>query len=458
MDNKIATYGGLGLVEQAVPPDNVRGMDGSFSLGHVRYGTSYLFDSEEIRNPNKIQQLKRQAVQPMTRGDGENGKKFPDFALAWNGHVANINAILSDLANLKPGLQEHDLVSDTSVIASLMQEMVAGGIGIHDALLQVLNKINGSFSVAVWGKEDGQDKIWALRDKHGIRPLALGGFSDGGWAVASEPGAFDVMGAEHEREIRPGEMVVISQDGLESHSAFASEPRECVFENIYLGRPDGVSKGRTHNIFRFETGKQLALEQPANADVVIGVPESGWYAARGYARESNIPYDEGLVRNRHNPVRSFLGSTTEDRLQKVKLKVSSVLTESVENKRVIVVDDSLVRANTMPWIVHLLKKKGAKEVHVRIASPPISHPCFYGVDLPNYEQLVASHSSVEEICQMVGADSLGYLSLEGLYKMYDKQDERLKKVGGAAYGFCDACMSGDYPTDVTSNLTSLKTS
>lgn len=444
IDHRIIPVGGLGQVDQALKGGkSLVGFGGEFSLGHVRYATSYMKKGTTDKEKEDLRGL---AIQPMVRrlGSGE------DFAIAYNGHISNISELVSDLKDANGTLTAQEEVTDTAVMTSLIKHRINSGLSVSEALLSVASEINGAYSVAIWGRENGEEKIWALRDPQGLRPLTLGSLPDKGWIVASEEGAFGIVGAEPVGEIEPGQLVEISKHGLEIVQAFPSNPRECIFERIYLHRPDGRLGGQRVERFRVQSGHQLAIEHPVeDADVVICVPESGIPAAKGYASELGIPNEEGFVKNRYNPSRSFLESTTASREDKVRLKISSIILENVEGKKVVVVDDSLVRSITMRILINMLRVQGkAKEIHVRLASPPIRWPCFYGVDMPNQKELIAAHHSIEEIRQIIGADSLAYLSLEGLLESAGVTDSKLLKLGGIASGFCDACMTGNYPTPI----------
>jgi amidophosphoribosyltransferase len=284
----------------------------------------------------------------------------------------------------------------------------------------------------------------AARDPLGIRPLCLGKLN-GGWIVASESCALDHLGAKYMREVEPGEVVIVDGNGLHTGTWPGGTGRRslCVFELIYFARPDSIMDGQLVHSARQQLGAQLAREHPVEADLVIGIPDSSTAAAVGYAQESGIPYSEGLIKNRYVG-RTFI--EPEQRLRDLGVRQKfNTLVDVIEGKRLVVVDDSIVRGTTTPHVVNLLRKGGAKEVHMRVCAPPIKHPCFMGVDMASREELLAANNSLEQIREMVGSDSLGYLSVEGL----------LKVVGGTNGGFCDACFTGDYPVPVQLELTKL---
>lgn len=455
IDDTILVTGELGLVERAFRGgEYLKGLDGNFGLGHVRYATSYRLESSD---PDKNKALRRMGIQPMHRSiDTPSGKT--QIALGYNGHIQNIDELAAQLIAERGRLTEAEQVTDTAVMTSLIAQRIKDGDSVSDALTSVAKSINGAYSLTLWSKENGRDTIWALRDPHGFRPLVLGAIPGGGWMVASEVGALEIVDAEYTSEIAPGDMAVINRDGIQIENLFSPTPRQCIFEDIYLGRPDNIMNNLMNNLrierFRIASGHELAKEHPLNvAGVVVGVPDSALSAAKGYARELNLPSEDGFVRNRYNPARSFIEGNTESRQDRIRLKISSVLRENVEDKVVVLVDDSLVRGNTLKILVSLLRIKGkAKEVHVRIASPPIVEPCHYGVDMPNKDQLIAASQSVEEIRRTIGADSLAYLSVDGMYRAVGVVDERDRARGGIACGFCDACMTGNYPTDVPKEM------
>lgn len=436
----IAVVGGLGLAEVALNGGaSLRGLDGSFGLGHVRYATSYMTGN----NPGERDKML--AVQPMQRSVGKT-----EFAFGYNGNIENIAELTDKLRQEKGKLSDADRITDTSVITSLITQRVAEGFSVPDALISVAHDTVGAFSIVIWEKTGQDEAIWALRDPYGFRPLVLGSLPNEGWMVASEVGALNIAGAEYVREIEAGELISIRADGLHSYSAFPNQnmdSRFCIFEKIYLSRPDNIVYDRLVERDRVLSGEELAREHPVRSvDVVVGVPESSISAARGYARELNKPIRDCFVRNRYNPKRSFIEATQESREEKVHHKISGVLEENIAGQEIVIVDDSLVRSTTMRILVGLCRRGGTKKIHVRIASPPIVKPCYYGVDMPNEEELIAAHHSVEDIRTIINADSLAYLSIEGLRRA-NGVDNRGRALGSTACKrFCDACMTGDYPT------------
>ena len=282
-----------------------------------------------------------------------------------------------------------------------------------------------------------ETRLYAARDRHGFRPLVLGRL-DGGWVVASETAALDIVGAEFEREVSPGEFLVIGEGDVESHMWAEPKKAGCVFEYVYLARPDTAIAGRSVNSARLEMGRILAEEHPVEADLVIATPSSGTPAAIGYAQGSGIPYGQGLVKNAYVG-RTFIAPTQLQRQRGIRLKLNP-MREVIEGKRLVVVDDSIVRGNTQRALVAMLREAGAAEVHVRISSPPVTWPCFFGIDFPTRGELIANSMGVEEIRDAVGADTLGYISLDGMVRATEQAREDL----------CTACFTGRYPVDVAS--------
>jgi amidophosphoribosyltransferase len=324
--------------------------------------------------------------------------------------------------------------SDTEVIAHLIKR--GGFLRLEDRVRHALSMIKGAYAVVMMT----EDKLIAAQDPNSLRPLSLGKLGDA-WVVASETCAFDVVGAKHEREVRPGELVIIDNDGLRSESFSGSGNRSiCSMEYIYFSRPDSNLDGINVHTARKNLGKRLAQEAPVEADVVTGVPDSSISAAIGFAEESGIPYELGLIKNRY-VARTFIQPSQELREQGVKMKLSPVH-GVVEGKRVVMVDDSIVRGTTSRRIVKMLFEAGAKEVHVRISSPPIAHPCFYGVDISSKSELIAASHSIEEIRDQIGADSLSYLSVNGTLGAIGREGM------GENCGQCLACFTGKYPTEI----------
>ncbi len=400
-----------GLVSQVFDEHKLRSLVGDLAIGHVRYSTT---GSSEWEN-----------AQPIVRDDHRT------LALAHNGNL--INAV-----ELHGELRGRDIrfssTSDSEIIAALLATHPADTI--EQAVAEVLPRLQGAFSTVVMTEE----KVVAFRDPHGLRPLALGVIEDsqsgGGkvYCVASESCAFDLIGARYVRDVLPGEVVTLDADGVRSQLVRAGERHAfCVFEYIYFARPDSLMGGRRLQVSRARMGEILWREAPVEADLVIAIPDSGNAAARGLARASGIPQDDGFIKNRY-VARTFIQPGQQLRKHGLRLKFNP-LPEVVAGKRLIVVDDSIVRGNTMPQIVQMLREAGAAEIHLRISSPPIKHPCHYGIDMSTREEMVAHERSVDEVCALIGADSLHYLSLDGVYDA----------VEGRRSMHCDACFSGEYP-------------
>ena len=413
----VVVHSDMGLVTQIFREPDFYPLAGDMAIGHTRYSTS---GSSELCN-----------AQPLLV-DGKHGQ----LAVANNGNI--INAV-----QLKEHLQNEwncnfTSTTDTEVIA----QMLANAIGTtwEERVFQCMRQLEGAYSIVVQTK----DSMIAARDPLGIRPLCLGKLN-GGWIVASESCALDHLGAEYLREVEPGEVVIVDEIGLHTATWPGGNGRRslCVFELIYFARPDSVMDGQLVHSARQQLGAQLAREHPVEADLVIGIPDSSTAAAVGYAQESGIPYSEGLIKNRYVG-RTFI--EPEQRLRDLGVRQKfNTLVEVIKGKRLVVVDDSIVRGTTTPHVVNLLRKGGATEVHMRVCAPPIKHPCFMGVDMASREELLAANNTLSQIRQMVGADSLGYLSVEGLMKV----------VGGTNGGFCDACFTGAYPVPVQLELTKL---
>ena len=402
-----------GLVSQVFKDDHVlRPLVGDLGIGHVRYSTTGASAWEN--------------TQPIVRDDRR------ELALAHNGNLINAVELHSELRG--SGVPLHS-TSDSEIIAALLATHPADTI--EETLADVLPRLQGAFSTVVMTDES----VVAFRDPAGLRPLSIGRIvaADGsgetdGYCIASETCAFDLIGAELIRDVEPGEVVTLSERGLESlHVMPGRRHAFCVFEYIYFARPDSRMGGIPLQVARAKMGEILWREAPVDADVVIPIPDSGNAAARGLARAAGLPQDDGFIKNRY-VARTFIQPGQELRRHGLRLKFNP-LREVVEGKRLIVVDDSIVRGNTMPGIVRMLRDAGAAEVHVRISSPPIKHPCHYGIDMSTREEMIAHNRTVEQICAEIGADSLHYLSLEGVYEA----------VGADRGRHCDACFSGEYP-------------
>ena len=413
----VVVHADMGLVTQIFREPDFYPLVGDMAIGHTRYSTS---GSSELCN-----------AQPLLV-DGQHGQ----LAVANNGNI--INAL-----QLRNQLQDEwnctfTSTTDTEVIAQLLAH--ATGANWEDRVFQCMRQLEGAYSIVVQTK----DTMIAARDPLGIRPLCLGKLN-GGWVVASESCALDHIGAEYIRELDPGEVIIVDGNGLHSATWSGGTGRQalCVFELIYFARPDSLMAGQLVHSARQELGAQLAREHPVDADLVIGIPDSSTAAAVGYAQESGIPFSEGLVKNRYVG-RTFI--EPEQRLRDLGVRQKfNTLVDVIQGKRLVVVDDSIVRGTTTPHVVNLLRKGGAKEVHMRVCAPPIKHPCFMGVDMASREELLAANNTLEDIRTIVGADTLGYLSVEGL----------LEVVGGTKGGFCDACFTGNYPVPVQLELSKL---
>lgn len=407
----VTVYKDLGLVAQVFEESSLAGLDGHLGIGHTRYSTT---GSNTWSN-----------AQPVHRQAGNTS-----IALGHNGNLTN-TAELAARLGITGATTDSDLMAED--LARAIDDDRSDGRGLEMALHQVAPGWKGAFSLVLMD----QGRIIGLRDPNGFRPLCLGSLPDGGWVLASETAALDLVGARFVREVEAGEMVVIDAAGVHSYHPFdAVKPGLCLFEFVYFARPDSQMYGRSIHAARTAMGRRLADEHPVDADAVIPVPESGIPAAQGFAAASGIPYHDGLVKNRYVG-RTFIEPTQMLRDRGIKLKLNPI-PESLEGKRVVLVDDSIVRGSTTRKLVEMVREAGALEVHLRISSPPYRWPCFYGMDTADRSTLIAAHMGVDEIRETVGADTLGYLSLEGL----------LEATGVADAGFCTACLSGEYPTDI----------
>ncbi len=401
---QITTLRDTGLVSQVFDEQKLRALDGDMAIGHVRYSTTGGGSWENS--------------QPVWRDDGR------ELALAHNGNLTNAVELYNELR--QRGISFRG-TSDSEIIAALLS--VEEARGIENAVAAVMPRLEGAYSTVVMTKR----AVVAFRDPHGVRPLSLGKLGES-WCIASESCAFDIIGAELVREVSPGEAVSLTADGLESRQVVPSRrAAHCVFEHIYFSRPDSRLEGRVLQEVRGKMGEILWREAPVDADLVISVPDSGNPAATGFARASGLPKDDGLIKNRYVQ-RTFIQPGQELRKHGLRMKFNP-LPEIVAGKRIVVVDDSIVRGNTTRQIVGMLRDAGAAEVHLRISAPPIRHPCHYGVDMHTREEMVAHERTVDQVAAEVGADSLAYLSLTGVYEA----------VGTPREAHCDACFTGDYP-------------
>src|SRR5438034_804073 len=397
---------GMGLVSQIFDSDNLHALVGHMAVGHTRYSTT---GSSQLSN-----------AQPMTVNSSKG-----QLAIAHNGNLTNA-AELRDALESK-GLPFQTTV-DSEIILMLLAQPTLGGK--ENNLVQTVRRIEGAYSLVIMTEQE----LIGVRDPHGFRPLSIGRV-DNCWVLASETCAFDLIHAQFVRDVEPGEIVIIDKTGLRSIQAFPEHERRafCMFEYVYFARPDSTIAGRNVDQVRVEMGRQLAREHPIAADIVVPVPDSGNCAALGYSEESNIPFEMAFVRN-HYVGRSFLQPTQLIRDFDVRVKLN-LITELVKDKRVIVVDDSMVRGATSQARVNQLKAAGAKEVHVLVSCPPHMNPCVYGIDFPDRNKLMAANHSLEEIRKYLNTDSLHYLSKEGM----------VKATGLPAHSFCMACYDGNYP-------------
>ena len=394
----------MGWVADVFSPERLRRLPGTRAIGHVRYSTA---GSSNLRN-----------AQPITASTARG-----PIAIAHNGNLTNADHLRREMERDGAIFQSN---SDTEVILHLLARAPAAPL--EEQLPHVLAQVQGAYSLLLLTP----DALYAVRDPYGFRPLSLGRL-DHAWLVASETCALDLMEAQTERDVGPGELVVVSDAGIKSIRAFAPRDRlQCVFEYVYFARPDSILWGRNVHTVRKALGHQLAREHPVLADIVIPVPDSGVSAALGYSEESGTRYEMGLIRN-HYVGRTFIEPKQGIRHFGVKVKLNPMRT-MLEGRRVVVVDDSIVRGTTSRKIVRMIRSAGAREVHMRISSPPIQWPCYYGIDTPTRRELIGSSHDVEEIRRYLSADSLGYLSLEGM----------LKATGADPEHFCHACFTGDY--------------
>jgi amidophosphoribosyltransferase len=404
-NGRVMTMRDQGLVNQVFDEQKLRALQGEMAVGHVRYSTTGASSWENS--------------QPVWRADRR------EVALAHNGNLVNAVELHGELRGRGVSFRS---TSDSEIIAALLSTHEAQTL--EDALVDVLGRLEGAFSTVAMTK----DRIVAFRDPLGLRPLSLGLLDEDVYCVASETCAFDIIGARFLRDVQPGEVVSLMPGGIRTRQAVPSPRRAlCVFEHIYFARPDSRLGGQPLQVARGRMGEILAREAPADADLVIPVPDSGNPAARGYARASGLPQDDGLIKNRY-VARTFIQPGQELRRHGLRLKFNP-LPEVVAGKRLVVVDDSIVRGSTTRRIVQMLRDAGAAEVHMRISAPPIRHPCHYGIDMSTREEMIAHGRTEAEVAAELGADSLAYLSLGGVYEA----------ISGTPDSHCDACFSGEYP-------------
>ena len=404
----LVVYKDLGLVSQVFDEATLATLQGHIAVGHTRYSTTGSTTWENAQP----------SFRTTAAGTG--------LALGHNGNLVNTAELAAEAK--AAGIRADSMAATTD--SDLLTAMLAArpDVSVEQAAVDVLPKLRGAYSLVFMDEHT----LYAARDPQGVRPLVLGRL-DRGWVVTSETAALDIVGASFVREIEPGELIAIDEDGLRSQRFANPEPKGCVFEYVYLARPDTTISGRSVHSTRVAVGRRLAREFPAEADLVIPTPESGTPAAIGYAEESGIPYGLGLVKNAYVG-RTFIQPSQTIRQLGIRLKLNP-LRDVIRGKRLVVVDDSIVRGNTQRALVRMLREAGALEVHVRISSPPVKWPCFYGIDFASKAELVASGLDVEGIRASIGADSLGYVSLEGLIAATDQPKSRL----------CSACFDGEYP-------------
>lgn len=406
---KIQYYKEMGLVQEVFNDEIIERLQGDISIGHVRYSTtgeSYVANAQPLVVYHKGGSL----------------------ALAHNGNLVNAKEIRDEL-------QDNGVIFQTSIDSEVIASLIARyskDRSIEEAIVETTKRIKGSYALVItFG-----NKLIGVRDPNGIRPLSIGKHENG-YVLASESCAFSVMGAEFVRDVQAGEMVIIEDNEIKSEIYNGtSKKAACVFEFVYFSRPDSILDGKNVYMARRNAGIILAKEHPVDADMVIAVPDSGTVAAIGYAQESGIPFGEGLIKNRYVG-RTFIQPDQRMRELSVRLKLN-VLKDNIRGKRIIMIDDSIVRGTTSGKIVSMLKEAGAKEVHIRISSPPVAHSCYFGIDTPSRRHLVAANHSIDNISEMIGADSLGYISVEGL----------IDAIGLSKNDLCTACFDGCYPMEV----------
>lgn len=409
-------YKNLGLVNQVFDKERLENLGiGNIAIGHVRYSTT--------GSSNSIN------AQPLV----VRHSKGP-LAIAHNGNLTNARELRINYEN--KGMIFHS-TNDTEVISYAITEERLAVDSIETAVEKMMNKIKGAYSLVIMSPK----KLIAARDPNGFRPLMLGRLGDGVWVVASETCAFDSIGAQLIRDIEPGEIVVIDENGPRSIKTHCGgKGTICVFEYVYFARPDSVIEGSSVHMARLRAGKYLWREHPVEADIVVGVPDSGLDAALGFSQESGIPYGIGFIKNRYIG-RTFIQPTQAERTNSVKIKLNAV-SSSVKGKRVVMIDDSIVRGTTSARIVKLLREAGASEVHVRISSPPFVSPCYFGTDIDSKDKLIACKMDIQGVCEHIGADSLGYLSVESVKKL----------AGNSKCDFCVGCFNEKYPIDIPEEM------
>ena len=406
-DASIECVKGMGLVSDVLSNDKIKDLKGDIAIGHVRYSTA----------GGSVPENAQPIVTQYSKGT---------LSIAHNGNLTNAIELKRELED--KGAIFHT-TTDSEVIAYLIASKRSSTPSVEEAVKEVMGIIKGGYALLVMSPR----KLIAARDPFGLKPLVMGKL-DNATIFCSETCALEAVGAEFIRDINPGEIVVVEDGNIRSiDSGIKRGMKKCVFEYIYFARPDSVIDGISVAMARREAGRILARKHPCDCDIVIGVPESGIDAALGFSAESGIPYEKGFVKNSYVG-RTFIKPSQEQRKQAVKIKLNPI-SSVVSGKRVVIIDDSIVRGNTIANQVNMLRNAGATEVHVRISSPPFMHPCYYGTDVPDEDYLIACHHSVPEICDIIGADSLGYLGNEDLNDM----------LGGDDFRYCDACFTGNYP-------------
>ncbi len=406
-DASIECVKGMGLVSDVLSSDKIANLKGDIAIGHVRYSTA----------GGSVPENAQPIVTQYSKGT---------LSIAHNGNLTNANELKRELED--QGAIFHT-TTDSEVIAYLIAQKRSSNPSVEEAVKEVMGIIKGGYALLVMSPR----KLIAARDPFGLKPLVMGKLDDA-VIFCSETCALEAVGAEFIRDINPGEVVIVENGDIRSLDSGLVRPmKKCVFEYIYFARPDSVIDGISVAEARREAGRILARKHPCECDIVIGVPESGIDAALGFAAESGIPYEKGFVKNSYVG-RTFIKPSQEQRQQAVKIKLNPI-SAVVNGKRVVIIDDSIVRGNTIANQVNMLRNAGATEVHVRISSPPFMHPCYYGTDVPDEDYLIACHHAIPEICDIIGADSLGYLEPGDLDEM----------LGGDDFRYCDACFTGDYP-------------
>ncbi len=415
-DGLFNTYKDIGLVSEVLTQDRIEALgEGTMAIGHCRYGTTGDTDRNNAQ-PIVVNHIKGR------------------MALAHNGNLVNSYELREEL-ELKGSI--FHTTSDTEVISYIITDERIKAHSIEEAVNRSMERIKGAYSLVIMSPT----KLIAVRDPNGFRPLCYGKTPDGGYVVASESCALDAVGAEFVADVEAGEILVFDKNGVRSikdHCGKA-EHRMCVFEYVYFARPDSIIDGCNVHEARARAGAYLALENPVHADIVIGVPDSGLDAAIGYSKQSGIPYEIGFIKNKYI-ARTFISPGQQSRSDKVRIKLNPIIS-TVKGKRIVLIDDSIVRGTTSARIVKMLRDAGAKEIHFRVSSPPFMNPCYYGTDIDSREHLIACHHTVEETAEIIGADTLAYLSVDAVKRI---------ACGVKGKGYCTACFDGDYPTEVPS--------